>query len=114
MYVWTRNELGDQRGYGMNGPAEPARRCPRCGSERIHFSHLRGAWERILHALGGQVCRCHACSSRQVWFGELGIPVGRGRNQAGPISAVLVVATGLIVFLTVFWWILARLTARSS
>jgi hypothetical protein len=94
--------------------AERARRCPRCGSERIHYSQLRGTWERVLHALGGQIRRCHACSSRQAWFGTHGFPLGRGRTQAGPVSAVLVVATGLIVFLTVFWWLLIRLTARTS
>jgi len=97
----------------MRGP-ERARRCPRCGSDRIHHSHRRGSWERILHALGGQIRRCHSCSGRHAWFGLKGIPLGRGRTRAGALSAVVVVGTGLIVFLTVFWWILARFAARSS
>jgi hypothetical protein len=93
---------------------EGNRRCPRCGSERIHHSHRHGAWERILHALGGQIRRCHSCSTRQAWFGMSAIPLRQGRSGAGPIRAAVVVATGLIVFLTVFWWIIVRMAARSS
>jgi hypothetical protein len=42
------------------------------------------------------------------------IPLRQGRSGAGPIRAAVVVATGLIVFLTVFWWIIVRMAARSS
>jgi hypothetical protein len=106
--------MGTNKAASAARTAERARRCPRCGSERIQPSHLRGAWERILHALGGQIRRCHSCSMRQAWFGVKAVPLGRGRTGAGPISAAVVVATGLIVFLTIFWWILARLAGRSS
>jgi hypothetical protein len=92
---------------------EGARRCARCGSGRIQHSHRRGLWERVLHAFGGQICRCLSCNGRDAWFGLRRIPLGQGYGKSGAFSAAAI-GVGLAVFLAFFWWFLSRFAGRVS
>jgi hypothetical protein len=41
------------------------RRCPECGSERIHLSRTKGRWEFLRrHLTKKRIHRCHTCEWR--------------------------------------------------
>jgi predicted RNA-binding Zn-ribbon protein involved in translation (DUF1610 family) len=61
------------RGFLTRSDAKPAIRCPRCGSDRVHRSHRRNVFERLLASAGAQINRCQDCRMRQPWF--LGYPL---------------------------------------
>jgi hypothetical protein len=44
--------------------------CPKCGSQRIHRSHRRGAAEHGLALFGLKPRRCHECKARFATLGS--------------------------------------------
>ncbi len=46
------------------------RRCPQCGSERVHRSRRRGVTEKVIALVSLKIRRCHECNTRLASFGN--------------------------------------------
>ena len=90
------------------------RHCPKCGSIRVHRSRRRGPIERLLSALGGDICRCHDCRARQAWFGVSPFPIGNTDPAASPWTSIAVFLSGFTVCLVLLWWMVTRFTELSG
>ena len=88
---------------------ENHRRCPRCGSDRLHQSHRRGPLERALAFIGGDIRRCHGCRARYSWFGLTALRLGDNAIDRG-LSAGFVVGAGFLLCIAFLWWMITRLT----
>jgi|HubBroStandDraft_5_1064220.scaffolds.fasta_scaffold410311_2 hypothetical protein len=85
------------------------RRCPRCGSLRLYPSQGRGAGEKLLAAIGGELRRCHSCRARVCWFGLASIQLGENAKE-GSLSSGVIVLVGCMVCIALLWWMIARIT----
>jgi hypothetical protein len=83
--------------------------CPKCKSARVHRSHRKTTFDRVLCAAGGELRRCHDCRSRQVWFGSLGFLLPNDGLPGGLASALLLACTFALCFLFI-WWMISRFT----
>lgn len=90
-------------------PSEKNRRCPRCGSDRLHQSHRRGLLERLLSAAGAEIRRCHSCRARHSWFGLTAIRLGDSATDRG-LSGGVVIGGGFVLCIAFLWWMITRLT----
>jgi hypothetical protein len=75
------------------------RQCSHCKSARVYPSRCRRKLETVLSFFGGDVCRCHGCFRRQVWFGMSSIRISEG-DDASPVAGAVVVATGTLAFIS--------------
>lgn len=91
-----------------------ARRCLRCGSLRVQRSRRRGPLEQIAVPLGGAVCRCHDCRTRQVYFGSISWQL-RDRDPETPAWAgVLLYCSTLGACVWLIWWMVRNYTGISG
>lgn len=93
--------------------SEKQRRCPRCGSDRLHQSHRRSLLERALAAVGGDIRRCHSCRARHSWFGLTAVRLGDSATDSG-LTGGLVIGAGFLVCVVFLWWMITRLTEFSN
>jgi hypothetical protein len=93
---------------------QPSKCCPRCQSSRIHRSHRRASLERLLHALGAEIRRCHECRFRHASFATFSLPLSEPENTARRRTEFLVMASGFLVCLLFVWWIIRRFTELSG
>jgi hypothetical protein len=98
----------------LNRVRQPARACPRCRSDRVHRSHRRTTLDHILHALGAEIRRCHACRHRHAGFVRFSVPVGEPQTLAGVWGGILVMGSGFLVCLLFVWWIIRRFSELSG
>lgn len=90
--------------------ATDEKHCPKCRSTRVHRSHRRSAYERMLCAIGGEIRRCHDCRARQAWFHSSGFLMPTAGVTGGRIGTLaLLLSTFLVCFLFI-WWMIARFT----
>jgi hypothetical protein len=85
-----------------------ARICPKCGSQRIHRSHRRGAAEHLLAFLGLKPRRCHECNAR---FSTLGNSVLFRKDVDSllrKVSAVVLAALAVFAVVSVVMWLSRR------
>lgn len=81
------------------------RSCPKCGSERIHRSHRRGAVERCLSLCGLRARRCHECNTRSVSVGNSVILRSDVDVLLRKISIVVLAAVAVLaVVMGVLWF----------
>lgn len=64
-------------------PEPRGRRCPRCGTDSVHRSHGRNAFERAIKAVGLRAYRCTTCSWRGYRFKR------RAWDENGPATAAV-------------------------
>ena len=93
---------------------EPSKLCPRCKSRRVHRSHRRSGWDRLLFALGGEILRCHDCRYRHASFSLFSIPLGSPGADRQHWTNVAVMASGFAVCLLVLLWMIRRFTDLSG
>ena len=62
----------------------------------------------MIAALGGAICRCHDCRSRQAWFGMSPVPIGNVDPEANPWAALVLLACAVLVSLAVVWFLITR------
>jgi hypothetical protein len=93
-------------------------RCRRCGSDRLHHSHLRGPIEQILFISGTQIRRCHACRLRQAWFPfAWGAPISirlADDSQRHGWSGAALLCGGFVVCVGFLWWMITRFSEWSG
>jgi hypothetical protein len=83
-------------------PPSIGRHCIKCGSQHVHHSRPRRRIERWFDLAGGEICRCHGCGTRQVWFGRFSFRLGDG-EVAGPIESLAIVISGTAAVMLVAW-----------
>jgi hypothetical protein len=86
------------------------RRCPRCGSDRLHPSHRRGFAERAMYLIGADIQRCYSCRARLCWFGLASIRLGEEASDA-ILSAGAVICLGSALSIATVFWLITRLGA---
>lgn len=79
------------------------RRCPKCGSVRVHRSRRRGPIEGLIAGLGAEICRCHDCCLRRAWFGVSPIPIGNRDPEGSPWAGLVTAGSGGVVLILVLW-----------
>ncbi len=67
-------------------PPQPGEKvCPNCGSARVHRSHRRGFYERVLlPLLGRRPFRCADCEHRFISFRRAHLHHRRDQGQEAP------------------------------
>ncbi len=93
--------------------SDKQRRCPHCGSDRLHQSHRRGGIERVLTVLGGKIRRCHSCRARHSWFGLTAIRLGDSATDRG-VSGTLILGGGFVACIALVWFMITRFGALSN
>jgi len=76
----------------------------------VHRSHRKGALERALCAMGGEIRRCHDCRSRQAWLGSAGFPLATEGVTRGRLWSLTLQASTFAVCFLFIWWIISRFT----
>ena len=92
----------------------PRRCCPRCQSEHVHRSHRRSTMDRLFHALGAEIRRCHQCQFRYAQFIKLVLPLGASQAKPSGWATVAVTSTAFLLCLGFVLWIIRRLTGFSG
>ena len=80
--------------------------CPNCQSTRIHRSHRKSSFDRMLCAIGGEIRRCHDCRSRQVWFRSNGFPLPD--SFGGGLTTLALLGSAFLLCLLFIWWMITR------
>jgi hypothetical protein len=84
--------------------------CPNCRSSRVHRSHRRKGFDRMLCAIGGQIQRCHDCRARQAWFGSAGFLLPTTGVTGGRLTSLVLLGSTSLVFFLFIWWMISRFT----
>ena len=92
----------------------PAKRCPRCRSEKVYRSHRRVALDHILYTLGAEIRRCRDCRCRHASFVRFSIPMGEPQSMAGAWTGIVVMASGFLACLLFVLWIIRRFSDLSG
>jgi hypothetical protein len=85
------------------------RSCPKCLSDRVHRSHRRGVVEPLLCTFGAEIRRCHACRSRQAWWGSFAVRVGENGNQVNRLYSAVILGSCFVFCLGIVWWLITRM-----
>ena len=88
--------------------------CPWCRSHRVHRSHRRGVFDRVLFTLGAEIRRCHDCRFRYAVFASLAVPLGDPESMARRWTGLAVMSSGFGVGVVLVWWIIRRFTELSG
>jgi transposase-like protein len=82
--------------------------CPKCGSQRIHRSHRRGAGEHVLSICGLKSRRCHECNTRFVTLGSSTLFRNDVDRLFRKLSVVLLAAVALVAVVSIVLWLSRR------
>jgi hypothetical protein len=82
--------------------------CPKCGSERVHRSHRRGAGERVLGLIGLKSRRCHECNTRFVAIGNSILFRSDVERLFRRVSLVVLAGVAVLLVVIVVLWFSRR------
>lgn len=78
--------------------------CPKCHSERVHRSRVRGGSERVFSILGLRFRRCHECNARFVAIGDSILFKSDVDLLLRRIAVVLLAALAVLAIVVVVLW----------
>jgi predicted RNA-binding Zn-ribbon protein involved in translation (DUF1610 family) len=84
--------------------------CPACGSARVHRSHRRGGFERMLCSIGVEIRRCHDCRSRQAWLRSARLSLPTEGVASKRLTSIALLGSTFAVCLLFIWWMISRFT----
>ena len=87
--------------------------CPKCHSARVHRSHRKNQFDRMMCAFRGEIRRCHDCRSRQIWFGPFAFMLP-AEGMPGGFGSLLVLGLTFLVCFLFIWWMISRFTGLAG
>lgn len=85
------------------------RRCPQCGSLRVHRSRRRTFLDRVLTLAGGVIRRCQDCRRRQAWFRSTPVVLDLADSPTHKWADLAVVGSGIALCVLFGMWIAVRI-----